>query len=138
MSKKPLMDLIDQEIAHALAGEKAKIIIKTNSLSNKEMIDKLIEASQAGAEFFFYLAGFPLYIFLLLLLSGFLQLGRKIIKQCNLAVKDHLAFLPHRSTVVVEILLLVRGICCLQVGIPGVSDNITIKSIVGRQRQVGI
>ncbi len=78
--KQPLLNLIDREILYARQGEPARIIIKTNSLSHKEMIDKLIEASQAG----------------------------------------------------VEVILLVRGICCMQAGIADISDNIRIHSIVGR------
>lgn len=71
------LQLIDREIEFARNGEAAHMIAKMNSLLDKEIIDKLYEASQAG----------------------------------------------------VKIELIVRGICVL---IPGISDNITVRSIVGR------
>lgn len=48
--KEKLYRLIDRERKNALAGRKARIIAKMNSLSNQEMIDKLYEASQAGVK----------------------------------------------------------------------------------------
>ena len=74
------LQLIDREIEFARNGEAAHMIAKMNSLLDKEIIDKLYEASQAG----------------------------------------------------VKIELIVRGICVLIPGIPGVSDNITVRGIVGR------
>lgn len=41
---------IDREIAEAKAGRKAKIILKVNSLSDKELIKKLYQAAEAGVE----------------------------------------------------------------------------------------
>ena len=74
------LQLIDREIEFARNGEAAHMIAKMNSLLDKEIIDKLYEASQAG----------------------------------------------------VKIELIVRGICVLIPGIPGISDNITVRSVVGR------
>lgn len=45
-----LMDLIDEQIQFAASGKKAYIGIKINSLTDKVLIDKLIEASKAGVK----------------------------------------------------------------------------------------
>ncbi|WP_409327570.1 RNA degradosome polyphosphate kinase [Staphylococcus pseudoxylosus] len=71
---------IDNEIKTHLEHGNGKIIMKMNSLTDKDIILKLFEASCAG----------------------------------------------------VKIQLIIRGICCLKPGVPGISENIEVVSIVGR------
>ncbi|MDD4538752.1 MAG: polyphosphate kinase 1 [Lentisphaeria bacterium] len=75
-----LLDMINGEISRHQAGQKSLIMIKVNSLSDKDMIDALYRAAKAG----------------------------------------------------VRVMLNVRGICCLRPGVPGLSDNISVVSIVDR------
>ncbi len=78
--KEKWMQLLKNEMDNARAGREAYVLIKLNSLSDREMIDALYGASQAG----------------------------------------------------VKIRMILRGICCLIPGIPGLSENIEAISIVDK------
>jgi len=75
-----VLEKIERETNHALAGKPARIVAKLNALNEAHVIQALYRASQAG----------------------------------------------------VEIDLIVRGACTLRPGLPGVSERIRVRSIVGR------
>ena len=77
--RKRFMRMISREAENARNKKPARIIVKVNSLCDKDIIAALYEASCAG----------------------------------------------------VQIDMIIRGICCLKAGVPGISENIHVRSIVG-------
>ncbi len=58
--------------------------------------------------------------------------GRIIMKMNSLADAEMVEALYEASQVGVEIDLIVRAICCLRPGVPGMSDTIRVRSLIGR------
>ncbi|OUP39871.1 polyphosphate kinase 1 [Olsenella sp. An188] len=78
---KPLvMRGLDREISRAREGAPARVVLKMNSLTDRDVIDKISEACEAG----------------------------------------------------VQVVMIVRGICCIKAGVPGKTDGLVVRQIAGR------
>ena len=83
-------------------------------------------------------APFTLYNTLIELIENEIQIARqgdkaRIIVKVNALVEPQIIEALYRASAEgVKIQLIVRGICCLRPGLPGISENIEVRSIVGR------
>ncbi|MCC5812003.1 MAG: polyphosphate kinase 1 [Ectothiorhodospiraceae bacterium] len=110
----------------AIGEDVHRIFLQLTSLGRVARLNKLLESP------------FTLYEHLLHLISReqeHAKAGREariIIKVNSLVETRIIQALYAASTDGVSIDLIVRGMCCLRPGIPGVSENIRVRSIIGR------
>jgi len=83
-------------------------------------------------------APFTLYKSLIKLIDNEIEVARagrkaRIIVKVNALVEPQIIEALYKASAEgVKIQLIVRGICCLRPGLPGISENIEVRSIVGR------
>ena len=72
--------------------------------------------------------------------SSTLRLGRPasmILKNNSISDRDIILKLEEASCAGVRIDMIVRGICCVRAGVPGKTENLHIRSLVGRYLEHG-
>jgi len=103
-------DLFNFLTGYSAKSKYRKLLVAPNSLRNRfeELLEREIDHQKAGRP------------------------ARLILKMNSLVDRKMIQLLYEASQAGVKVDLLVRGICCLRPGVPGVSDNIHVTSIVGR------
>ncbi len=103
-------DLFNFLTGYSAKSKYRKLLVAPNSLRNRfeELLQREIDHQKAGR---------PAHL---------------ILKMNSLVDRKMIQLLYQASQAGVKVDLLVRGICCLRAGVPGVSDKIQVTSIVGR------
>jgi polyphosphate kinase len=110
----------------ALGEDVRKVFVQLTSLGKVGKLNKLLQAP------------FSLHQTLLRKIQREIEhakAGRpaRIVIKVNAVAEPQLIQALYRASMAgVEIKLIVRGICCLRPGVPGISENIEVRSIIGR------